>query len=611
MSTGSFNKLCRAVAITCTAALMSGGLAPPAFASLVNDNTIFELDTPVANTKDDQYCAIGGVSAAQCNTQPSAASVLPDDWNDFGSNGTSSDTVKKGTSHADVFTGIITDTTPHVFSKGSKDEADVSAWDFRSGSSPSKADMSHAYAAGYNHNSSGANIPLVLFFGSNRGAFNGTTELGYWFFKNKVVADEATGTFKNAAGTGPAHHCDGDLLVTVAYDNGGKIGTIRVREWVDAGGSGACSGTGTLTDVENSQNTSGISGRFCNSAGSVCAGSNNATITIPWAPNEGSAGQFLEGGLDISALTGEDKPCFASFMATSRSSSTTKSETKNFILRDFPVCKLDVTKACEFKELVTNNQARFTVNGVVTNSGGGTLTNITVTDVPELEAGSLGFFDCTTKAAIVNPSLDPGGTVCYQATILGAEGQQTNNDTITAHGSSGGATIDSSGAPATCSVDFPGFPSLTKSCASCLDDSSVSGKVVLDTSYSGQICNTNDFAFTNVTVKDLAIGTDSSASTAGIVIAGGLTNGSFTLGAGTVANPTCVGYTGKYFPAHALNKGLSSPTNTLNPDKAQFRDNVTVTGTRPFGSANEPLASQPAQCNLCINPDTPLARCGD
>lgn len=627
MSTGSFNKLCRAAVITCAAALMSGGLAPPAFASVVSDNSLFELDRPNVPDTVDSNCT------GPSNTFPCLPpSALPDDWNNFGPNGNNSDTVKKGSSHADVFTGIITDTNPHVFSKGSKDEDDVSKWDFRSGSSPAKADMTHAYAAGYNHNSSGANIPLVLFFGSNRSSFNGTTELGYWFFKNKVVTDDATGTFKNADGTGPAHHCNNDLLVTVAYDNGGKIGTIRVRKWSDTSGD-PCDGTGTLVDVTNSTNTSGISGRFCDVSGTgtpgadtICAGSNSTTITLPWAPGEGGSGQFLEGGLDVAALTGEDKPCFASFMATSRSSSTTKSETKNFILRDFPVCKLDVTKDCEFKELVGQNQARFSVFGQVTNSGGGTLANITLTDTPkDLDTGSLGFFTCDANGKPTTTpqspaSLDPGDTICYSATILGDPGQQTNNDTIFAHGTSSGATIDSTGDPATCSREFPGFPTLTKSCVSCLDDSTVSGKVILDTSYSGQICNPNDFAFTNVIVKDLATGTDSSASTTGIVVkdASGTildndpVGGSFTLPAATAAGPTCVNYTGKYLPAHALNKTSGTPpTNTLNPDKAQFRDTVTVTGTRPFGQADQLLATTPASCNLCINPDAPPARCGD
>ncbi|WP_156943156.1 hypothetical protein [Pseudogulbenkiania sp. MAI-1] len=614
MSTCSFNKLCRAVAITCTAALMGVGLAPPAFASVVSDNSLFELDRPNVPDTVDPNCS-GASNTFPC-LPPSA---LPDDWNNFGPNGSNSDTVKKGSSHADVFTGIITDTTPHVFSKGSKDEDDVSKWDFRSGSSPAKADMTHAYAAGYNHNTSGANIPLVLFFGSNRSSFNGTTELGYWFFKNKVVLDETTGTFKNADGTGPAHHCNNDLLVTVAYDNGGKIGTIRVRKWSDTSGD-PCDGTGTLVDVTNSTNTSGISGRFCDVSGTgnpgadtVCAGSNSTTITLPWAPGEGGSGQFLEGGLDVAALTGEDKPCFASFMATSRSSSTTKSETKNFILRDFPVCKLDVTKTCVFKELVSQNQARFTVKGQVTNSGGGTLANITVTDVPALESGSTGFFTCSgglpTTTSKDPASLVPGDTICYSATILGGTGVQTFEDTITAHGTSSGATISSNGATATCTVQFEGFPTISKSCTTCLNDTDTANRVVLDVSYGGSLCNTNNFAFTNVTIKDLAEGTDSAASTAGIVIAGGLTNGSFTLGAGTEADPTCVNYTGTYKPHHALNKLLSSG-NTLNPDVAQLRDTISATGTRPFGTADELLVSTPKSCNLCLNPDNPPARCG-
>lgn len=617
-----FKRLLGAFA-TCTA-LAVVAYAPSAFATVVSDNSLLELDTGVANTVDPNC------SGSTCNSQPSAASALPDDWNDLGPNGTSTDLVKLGTSHADVATGIIVDepNTARVFSQGSKDEADISSWAFRVGSSPPKGDMTHAYAAGYEHDSSGASIPLILFFGSNRASFNGTTENGYWFFKQRIFAvDASKGFFSDAAGTIPAHHCDGDLLVTVAYDNGGKIGTVRVRKWVDAAGSGACSGTGTLTDVVNSTNSSGISGRFCNPAETICAGSNSATITLPWAPGEGSAGQFLEGGLDVFGLTGE-KPCFASFMATSRSSTTTKSETKNFILRDFPVCKLDVTKACTAKELVpvtnpdgtTGFKEKFTVNGIVTNSGGGTLSSITVIDAPPLETGSLGFFACDssgqpTGSPISNPSLDPGATICYSGTILGPLNTPTFDDTIKAQGSSGGATITSPLATATCSVPIVGIPTLTKDCVTCLDDSSVSGKVVLDTSYSGQVCNPNNFPFVNVKVKDFAEDTDSAFNTTGIVVKDtsgtevqNATLTSFTLPAATSAGPTCFTYTGTYFPAHALKKSPATGT-TLNPDKAQFRDEIQVRGQKPFGLPDQLLVSKPASCDLCINPTS--ARCGD
>lgn len=317
-----FNYLCRARPVILAALLAIGS----PFAYAVHDDNpapqLFELD---ANTPD----AASGSAADPAGTA--------DDWESF---------YGSGTDHARASSGIVEDSDAKVFTGGSKDTKDINQWRYRAGGSPPKADLTHAYTAAY-----GQNSDLIVYFGANRDSNNGTTTTGFWFFKNPVCA-KPDGTFgggeSNEVGNctnpnaAPVQHAKDDTLVVVNYDNGGKVGKIVVYKW-----------DGGLVKVVESTNQLGTGGAiFCSdktgtnttTGDDLCAITNKDTTDIPWA-SPVPPGAFFEGGINVSQVIG-GKPCFASFMATSRSSTTEVAEIKNFILHSFPVCGISLGKTC-------------------------------------------------------------------------------------------------------------------------------------------------------------------------------------------------------------------------------------------------------------------------
>jgi hypothetical protein len=97
-----------------------------------------------------------------------------DDW----------DRVFAGTDSASVDTGIVSDPfgTTTFTGGGSKDDLDIPNWQHKSGSVPPKDEISDAFAALYN-----VSGELRLYFGADRFANNGSSQIGFWFFQNDVA----------------------------------------------------------------------------------------------------------------------------------------------------------------------------------------------------------------------------------------------------------------------------------------------------------------------------------------------------------------------------------------------------------------------------------------
>jgi hypothetical protein len=273
-----------------------------------------------------------GFFALDSNTADTNGGSAPDDWESFLSGGAANTTKA---------TGIVADSDPpKVFRQGSKDTLDVSTWRYDEGSSPPKDDMKNAYAAAYKATTATATTAvddLLIYFGADRAAFSGTASLGFWFFKNQI--DTLNGSFVVAGTTTPATHADGDTLVAFEYTNGGAVTTVRVFKWLNGGLQ-----PHDLIPL----GATATSGVFCDSLDQVCGATNTGNIALPWNGTV-KAGQFFEGGINITKLVGGDG-CFASFMATSRSSSVDGAAIKNFILSPgFQTCRIgiSVTKACD------------------------------------------------------------------------------------------------------------------------------------------------------------------------------------------------------------------------------------------------------------------------
>ncbi len=213
---------------------------------------------------------------------------------------------------------------------GSKDHLPISGWQESSGASPDKAEILNAYAAKALDTDSDDEL---LYFGMDRYAVDGSTDIGFWFFKGPVATDGEGGF------TG--EHQVGDVLALGTFTQGGATSNIRVFKWVGTGGneSGTIQGPdGTFGDcVPGEADDDG------------CATVNDTTVPVPWTYTfKGSAksgwvpaGGGFEGGINLSELGLEG--CFSSFLAETRSSPEITAILKDFALGTFEACDTELT----------------------------------------------------------------------------------------------------------------------------------------------------------------------------------------------------------------------------------------------------------------------------
>lgn len=250
---------------------------------------------------------------------------------------------------------------PSTYTGGNtKDHIDIPSWQHTSGASPDKGEILNAYAAkavvpaGNTGASAGEQI---LYFGMDRYAVDGSTDIGFWFFKNPVyacpdtssqAAIDACANVPNGSFAGThvgTLESPGDILILGTFTQGGATSNIRVFQWVGTGGNATNTGTvqgpnGTFGDcVPGSASANG------------CATVNNTSIEVwpsytfkgdslaGWAP----AGGFFEGGVNLSALGLQG--CFSSFLAETRSSPELTAVLKDFALGSFEACDATLTTA--------------------------------------------------------------------------------------------------------------------------------------------------------------------------------------------------------------------------------------------------------------------------
>lgn len=232
------------------------------------------------------------------------SSVAGDDWA----------TLYGGGGNKVAFTGITVDKPPDAtyFTQGSKDTEDIPKWRYSAtkGGIPDKDEITNAYAAAYIVPSGPKAGHLIIYFGMDRFATDGNANVGFWFFQNPVGL--------NPDGTFSGTHQVGDFLILSTFTQGGTVPTIQVYEWVGSGGS-----DGALNLKFSGTNAD------CTTVGSgddACATVNSSPTTAPWAytPKSGPpgifpAGGFFEGGIDVTAIFGQNI-CVTRFLAETRSS---------------------------------------------------------------------------------------------------------------------------------------------------------------------------------------------------------------------------------------------------------------------------------------------------
>jgi len=370
----------RLVLALVTAMSLTIAVVVPAYA--VHDVGLFQLDrnaqtsaqsTPPAAEDWDKVCP--------ASTPPGAVACI-------GGSTAQATTFDTDVANGSIFTG-----------GGSKDDLNTTGWQWKNGSVPDKDDLAHGYAARY---ASG-----FLYFGADRIANNGDSQMGFWFFLGNV-GPLSNGTF------GPDAHQNGDILVLSDFTNGGAAVTVRVFEWHSPGG--AINGTldllaGTTTTPADCLGPPPIA-----NGDHFCATVNTAQTPSPWAFTEKggtpsgyfATGEFYEGGIDLGFL-GLQNECFSSFLAETRSSQSVDATLKDFVGGQFAVCNatLSTTPSTGAGGIVTPGT-------VVTDTA--TVTGSNATKTP---SGDVTFYIC---GPIATGTCATGGTQVGSAKTLSGSG---------------------------------------------------------------------------------------------------------------------------------------------------------------------------------------------
>ena len=361
----------------------------------VHDTGRFELDGNATSSASDDWDKVcHQVTGSDCSTTSNTNGAAAVTW------------IATNLARFDIFTG-----------GGSKDPQDLNQWAWKSstGTLPDKDTLLHGFATRYKlpsspacpgpgGNTDGTTICDVLFFGSDRFDNSGDAQQGFWFFQNAV----SLGT--NSVGGGQGFngvHRDGDLLIVSDFSNGGTTSTITIYKWdptckKTTGATAGTCGDNNLRILRTSTTAS------CASAGAgdaFCGLVNSNTITMPWSftdksstPNKGALnGEFFEAGVNLSAL-GLGGECFASFLDETRSSTSTTSVLKAFVLGGFGACTSGLTTTPK-----DGSGVNIDANGISIGTG-----SVTVKDSAQLVVGGSSSWTGTLKFYLC----EPGAGLC-------------------------------------------------------------------------------------------------------------------------------------------------------------------------------------------------------
>src|SRR5437667_695823 len=503
-------------------------------------------------------------------------------------------------------TCIGSENPPKIFTQGgSKDPLDISQGHWKPADTvPDKDTITHVYAVSYTATIGASVIAYtVVVIGGDRFAVNGDANIGAWFFQQNVTLN-SNGTFSGV-------HVNHDVFLVSAFTGGGGISTITVYEWdnaclkgVRSPGPGDCAdsnlrllGSNDTFAITNSQPLSDETWDYLAKFG-------GGTNTMP-------IGAFFEGGADLTTLFAASGagavPCFSSFLLETRSSQSTSAVLKDFVLGAFPECHISITKGCQCTAFHPDGSGfDYSFSGTVTNDGGGTVFNVTVTDQGKTySCGSLG-----TGQSKNFPSADCTGPAnTFSATTFPTTNQASATATTDPGGS--GTTLSATTNPVSCSAQVPAG-ACTPSAALTVDKTCVTALQVLGTNivvrvdYTGQVHNGG-----NVNINSVQVTEDDNAdgSVDRTFLLGTLTpqgSACYTRSAGDPLQPNCP----NLLPVPAFNQPpvagaasyFPSAGTGMDPVRVQFSDTVRATGTDAFGNvvASHPVGSGvTAHCLIC------------
>jgi hypothetical protein len=375
---------------------------------------------------------------------------------------------------------------------GSKDINDVSKWRHKSGSVPDKDNILQAVAAALPLPNNGGE---AIYFAATRFDNSGDAQIGLWFFQENV-APQPDGTF------GPTNHIDGDLLLLVNFEGGGLVPTIQAYKW-QGGVNGGPVLAGNLITGECGVGPN--AGNF-DACAITNAAASNAPVSWNYVPKSGTAGvfppqTFFEGGVKLSAIFGTNVPCFSSFLAETRSSSSITATLKDFAEGSFNLCKIAVSKVCDNPPPTVVNGGtaiQYTFSGMVTNNGAGTVYDVQVVDTPLNVTGTQNPANPIPVAA----SIAPGASANWSATFVTSALTFTDQAVAQAASAPGGAKTVTDTTTATCSGSVSSSISISKLCDPGTTLVVDGGKVVVQVGVKGTVTNNGQSRLTNITLAD-------------------------------------------------------------------------------------------------------------
>jgi hypothetical protein len=379
---------------------------------------------------------------------------------------------------------------------GSKDVRDISSagitntyWLNTTTTPPDKDDIEHAFAASY----TAGNGDLLIYFGADRFSNSGDSAIGFWFFQEEVSDNNNSGVFSGK-------HKVGDILVTSDFRQGGGVGVINVFEWIGTQAGGPLK----LLVSRALANGAPVPDVFCNTAVNgfaanlVCATSNRSAKPVPgnWtdgytfkgvgASNQFPTGTFFEGGVNITALfPNSTLPCFTSFLAMTRTSASTTAQLKDYVAGSFPVCGIDVGKACDLNAPPSVNADGVSVHTTfavpVTNTGSSSVYNIKLTEdalsdsdnldcsVTKIDGNAITAIPLSTSPTLIGVNtLGPGDTVTATVECNSLDNPMHNEVTASATTASSGGTLLTANHPTSaaeeCAATVNPSLDITKTC---------------------------------------------------------------------------------------------------------------------------------------------------
>jgi len=503
-----------------------------------------------------------------------------------------------GQTNGGVYSGLEVDGSGNktIFAGNSKDILDIGDWQWKdeAGGLPDKDNITNASAF-----AKAVDGKLVIYAHADRFANDGDAQMGFWFFQKEVLPVNVR---KGGAFTFSGTHVVNDLLVLANFENGGQSVTVKAYKWV--GGANPLQEIGT--------------GAKCGASSSNQCGIANEGLTpiaSPWSysPKQGAAGppyffptaSFFEVAINVTDALGVT-PCFASFLAETRSSSSTSATLKDFSGGKFNVCGIEIAKACTGGSINADGKSiKYTFGGTVKNIGLGTLYNVVVTDTfPTDATGILPLADVNISATVktynigtllgnactgwpkplpcVGGTADPNslGTFNVPLSLNGPTNNASVSSTVATDTSS--TKVEDTADPAACpTVNILPSLSADKSCSVGL-----SNVLAATVTFGGKVCNTSTVAISITKAGDVQTFPDGSTAAGGtVVFSGGLP---FEL-----APNACKDYTGSYSPTKASSGSYACDY--------KFADRVTVEGN----VVGLPLSKVSQQASI----DCPLCAC--